>query len=107
MVGETSQPQKRYTVVIRFPGSLIRIPPGRGIRVAPVNTPHGVCDLSFSQRSEQADHIKEPIPRELWLEVNGRAPSLDAAVGLGLALANEFARLLAFGANAWQGLAGC
>lgn len=96
---------KTYTVVIRCSDSLIRIPEGRGILIAPMRSPHGDYELRVVQRSEQAPNIDTPIPRELWLQVQGPAPSMEAAVNLAVATASDYVRQLAFGANAWQGLA--
>src|SRR6478609_8524424 len=84
--------------------SLIRIPPGRGIRVAPMRSPHGDYELTLQQRTEQLPHMATPIPREPWIEVKGPAPSLDVAVNVAAASASDYVRQLAFGANAWHGL---
>lgn len=56
---------KTYTVVIRCSDSLIRIPEGRGILIAPLRSPHGDYELRVVQRSEKAPNIDTPIPREL------------------------------------------
>ena len=56
------------------------------------------------QRAEQLPHITTPIPRELWIEMRGPVPSLETAVNIAVAAANDYVRQLAFGANAWQGL---
>jgi len=97
---------KKYTVVIRCTESLLRIPFEGGIRVAPILSPHGEYELTMRQRTEQAPHIEMPIPRELWAEITGPAPSLEVAISTAGAIANDYLRQLAFGANAWQGLIG-
>lgn len=95
---------KTYSVVMRCRESLFRIPAERGIRIAPMRSPHGDYELTLLQRTEQLPHIKTPIPREPWIEVNGPAPSLEAALHIAVASASDYVRQLAFGANAWHGL---
>ncbi len=96
-------PLNRYIVVLRCSNSLIRIPEGRGIRVAPMQSPHGDYELTFRQRTDNVPHIAAPIPRELWMEISGPAPSMEIAINIAEATANTYARQLAFAANAWQG----
>lgn len=97
---------KTYTVVIRCSESLLRIPAERGIRIAPMRSPHGNYELTLLQRTEQVPHIKTPIPRELWIQVRGPAPSLEVAINIAVASASDYVRQFAFGANAWHGLVG-
>jgi hypothetical protein len=97
---------KTYTVVIRCSESLVRIPDQRGIRIAPMQSPHGNYELTLRQRTEQVPHITTPIPREPWIEVRGPAPSLEVAINIAVASASDYVRQLALGANAWQGLVG-
>jgi hypothetical protein len=95
---------RMYTVVMRCRESLIRIPAGHAIRIAPLESNHGNYELTLQQRSEQVPHIKTAIPRELWVEVKGPAPSIEVAIDVALGSANDYVRQLAVAANAWQGL---
>jgi hypothetical protein len=95
---------KRYTVVLRCKQSLFRVPAERGIRIAPMQSEHGDYELMLLQRTEQLPHIETPVPREPYIEVSGPAPSLEAALNIAVASANDYVRQVAFGANAWHGL---
>jgi hypothetical protein len=95
---------KTYTVVMRCRESLIRIPPERGIRIAPMRSQYGDYELTIQQRTEQLPHIRTPIPREPWIEVRGPAPALEVAINIAVVSASDYVRQLAFGANAWHGI---
>lgn len=95
---------KTYTVVILCSEALFRIPSERGIRLAPMRSPHGNYELTFLQRTEQVPLIRSPIPRQPWIQVKGPAPSIEVAINLAAGSASDYVRRLAFGANAWQGL---
>jgi hypothetical protein len=100
----TTEIYRTYTVVLRCRESLIRIPHDRAIQIAPMRSEYGDFELTLRQRTDTEPHISTPIPRELWIEVKGPAPSLEAAINLAAATSNDYVRQLAFGANAWHGL---
>lgn len=93
-----------YTVVLRCAESQIRIPAGGGILVSPITSDYGNYELRITTRTDTVVGIHSPIPRELWLEVRGPAPTLEIAINVASAIANEYARHVAFASNAWRGL---
>jgi hypothetical protein len=93
-----------YTVVLRCAESQIRIPTGGGILISPITSDYGNYELRITTRTDTMDGIRCPIPRELWMEVRGPAPTLEIAINIASAIANEYGRLIAFASNAWQGL---
>lgn len=93
-----------YKVVLRCAETLLRIRSGEGIHVTPITTEYGVFELKIVTRTDKVKHIETPIPRELWIEVTGPAPSLDTAINIAALNANHYARQIAFGTNAWHGL---
>ncbi len=94
----------RYTVVLRATESQLRVPPGKGILLAPIKSDYGTFELRILTRTDNVPGIQSPLPRELWIEVTGPAPSLEVALNIAAATASDYVRQLAFGANAWQGL---
>lgn len=60
--------------------------------------------VRITTRTDILVGIRSPIPRELWLEVRGPAPTLEIAINVASAIANEYARHVAFASNAWHGL---
>jgi len=82
----------------------LRVPARRRIRIAPMTTQYGDYELKILTRTDQIKEIKTPLPRELWIEVTGPAPSIEVALGIAASSADHYARQVAFGANAWQGL---
>lgn len=95
---------KTYTVVLRCVDAHFRVPAGRGILIRPINSEYGDFELKLLTRTDQVDGIEVPIPREIWIEVTGPAPSLQIAVNIASATASDFARQVAFAANAWYGV---
>ena len=95
---------KKYTIVLRCRESMLRIPAGSGIRLTPLSSPYGDYDLKIVTRSDDVKGIDTPVPRELWVEVTGPAPSLPVALNIAVSSANDYVRQVAFAANAWQGL---
>lgn len=77
---------------------------GRGILVSPIATPFGNYELKIVTRTEKVAAFDTPLPRELWIEVSGCAPTLMDAANLAYSIADEYVRIAAFAANAWQGL---
>ncbi|MEJ0100379.1 MAG: hypothetical protein WDO12_11860 [Pseudomonadota bacterium] len=98
------QANRQFTVVLRCSESAIRIPQGKAIQIAPINTPFGDYQLSIVTRTEKVPEFKTPFPRELWIEVKGAAPSLEDAAKMAFACADEYVRIAGFAANAWHGL---
>jgi len=96
--------QNIYTVVLRGAESLLRVPAGRGIRIAPMKSEYGEYEMKILTRMVQKEGIETPLPRELWIEVTGPAPSIDIALSIAASSSNDYVRKVAFGANAWQGL---
>lgn len=99
--------QKRvsqYTTVLRSTESMVRVPSGQGLTIPSMESEFGKYELKVVTRAEQVSSIKSPLPRELWIEVQGPAPSLDVALNIAAATANDYVRQLAFAANAWQGI---
>jgi hypothetical protein len=94
----------QFTVVLRCAESMLRIPFSRALAIAPLTSEFGNHTLKVLTRTDPAEGFKTPLPRELWIEVTGPAPSIEAALALAAASANEYVRQLAFAANAWQGL---
>lgn len=95
---------KTYTVVLRCADAHFRVPAGRGILIQPITSDYGDFELKLLTRTDQVDGIETPIPREIWIEVTGPAPSLAIAVNIASATANNFVRQVAFAANAWHGV---
>lgn len=95
---------KQYTIVLRCSQSMLRVPQGRGIRIAPMRSEYGEYELKVVTRTDKNPKISTPIPRELWIEVTGPAPSIEAALNVAVASADEYVRQIAFASNAWQGL---
>ena len=104
MTDDNATANKQYTVVLRCAESAIRIAQGRGILVSPIATPFGNYDLKIVTRTEKVAAFDTPLPRELWIEVSGRAPSMQDAVRLAYSIADEYVRIAAFATNAWQGI---
>lgn len=93
-----------YTVVLRCTESQLRLPPGKGLLISPIVSEYGNYELRIQTRIDEESKFQSPIPRELWIEITGPAPSVEIAVNLSIATADQFVRQVAFGANAWQGL---
>jgi len=100
----SAPPISTYTVVVRCAESLIRLPFDRAIAIGPVTSEYGGYHLVIRTRAERVEAFSTLIPRELWIEVTGPAPSMDIAVRLAAAYSEEFVRQIAFATNAWQGL---
>lgn len=100
----TQDEHSTYTVVLRCGDAHFRVPAGRGILIGPIRSEFGNFELKILTRTDELDDLDTPIPRELWIEVTGPAPSLQEAVNLAAATANDYVRQVAFGANAWQGV---
>src|SRR5207244_1604747 len=77
---------------------------GQGIRIAPIKSPFGDYILRIRTRYEELPNIATPVPRELWIETEGNAPSLDVAIHFSRSLAEEFLTYLSVASNAWYGL---
>ena len=101
---DKSEGNNTYTVVLRCGDAHFRVPSGRGILISPIVSEYGAFELKILTRTDEIDGIETPVPRELWIEVTGPAPSLQEAVNLASATANDYVRQVAFGANAWQGV---
>jgi len=93
-----------YTVVLRCADAHFRVPAGQMILISPITSEHGNMALRVLTRTDAIEGIETPIPREIWIEVTGPAPSLNIAVNTSASTANDFIRQVAFGANAWHGL---
>ena len=97
-------PKHIYTVVLRCAESQLRVPPKKGLLISPIASEYGNYELRIQTRTEEEPRFQSPIPRELWIEVTGPAPSVEVALNIAAATANQFVRQVAFAANAWQGL---
>jgi hypothetical protein len=96
--------QHTYTIVLRCAESQIRIPTGGGILLSPVTSEYGNYEARILTRTDSVGQIKTPIPRELWVEITGPAPTLEIALNIASSTANEYLRQIAFASNAWHGL---
>lgn len=92
-----------YTVVLRCGDAHFRVPQGRGVLIRPIASEFGDFELRLVTRTDELEKFETPIPRELWIEVTGPAPTLEKAVNIASGTANDYVRQVAFGANAWQG----
>ncbi len=106
MSSKQQETYNRYTVVLRATECQFRIPEGRSIRVQPITSDYGPFSLNILTRTDTSPKFPTPVPRELWIEVTGPAPSLQDALRVAAAIATEFVRQVAFAANAWQGTLG-
>lgn len=82
----------------------MRVPPGKGLLIAPIASDYGNYELRVQTRTDEESKFQSPLPRELWIEVTGPAPSIEIAINLSVAAADQFVRQVAIAANAWQGL---
>lgn len=102
----SSGTNKKYTIVIRAVECQFRIPEGKGILIQPIASDYGPVCLRVLTRTDTTKKFATPIPRELWVEVTGPAPSVQEALRIAASIAAEFVRQIAFAANAWQGTLG-
>jgi hypothetical protein len=93
------KPANQVYVVVLHAESSARFANGEEHRLTDLPTPHGPAVLIF--RTDFVDEgLEEPVPRSLWLEIAGPAPTIDAAVNdLGRVAAN-FGPMIALAANA-------
>lgn len=92
-------PQKTYVVVLRARSSA-RFMPEEGFEVSFGDVPGSFGSVRFRVRTRWVDEGHEaPIPRELWIEGRGPAPSLDHAVANFGATGRVFSNLLSFTAD--------
>ncbi|MCA1702087.1 MAG: hypothetical protein LC808_01970 [Actinobacteria bacterium] len=91
--------QKTYVVVLRARSSA-RFMPEEGFEVFFGDVPGSAGPVRFRVRTRWVDEGHEaPMPRELWIEGRGPAPSLDHAVAKFGATGHLFRNLLSFTAN--------
>ncbi|MEV0615655.1 hypothetical protein AB0I81_20235 [Nonomuraea sp. NPDC050404] len=92
-----------YVVVLRA-SSAARFLPEEGCRwsLEDVDGVEGLVEVKLRTRWV-ASGFEAPIPRELWIEVRGRFPSIDAAIAAASALSATSCVLLAFCANTYVG----
>jgi hypothetical protein len=95
----TSGKQRTYVVVLRARSSA-RFLPEEGFSVSFNDVPGCAEPVRFGLRTRWVDEgYAAPLPRELWIEARGPAPSLDHAVAVFGSSGRSFANLLAFTAN--------
>jgi hypothetical protein len=95
--------QRTFIIVLRAPSSA-RFKPEEGQEIFLPNLPGIAGTVRLRLRTRWVDEgFEAPIPRELWIEALGPAPSLDEAVSKFSAAGRLLATLLAFCANAAVG----
>lgn len=95
----TANTQRTYVVVLRARSSA-RFLPEEGFSVSFNNVPGCAGSVRFGLRTRWVDEgHAAPLPRELWIEAHGPAPSLDHAIAVFGSSGRSFANLLAFTAN--------
>ena len=92
-------PMPEYIVVARAASGLY-FPRDGYFRIRQVQSPHGPLDILFQTRRVHVDGVSEPIPKGLWAEIRGNAPSLRDALDLFPQVAQTFAAVLSVVANA-------
>jgi hypothetical protein len=91
--------QRTYIVVLRARSSA-RFLPEEGFSVSFNDVPGCAGPVRFGLRTRWVDEgHAAPLPRELWIEARGPAPSLDHAITVFGSFGRSFANLLAFTAN--------
>lgn len=80
------------------------MPAEQSMAIDPLHTDVGDFRLKFFTRSDTVEGFESSLPRELCIEVTGPVADLQSALNLGSAIANDFARQMAFLANAWHGM---
>jgi hypothetical protein len=89
-------------VVVLHAESAARFANGEAHRIAELPTPHGQAAMILRTDFED-EGLESPVPRSLWLEIAGTAPTIEAAVAdLGRVGAN-FGPSIALAANAHVG----
>jgi hypothetical protein len=96
--------QCAYVVVLRA-RSAARFKPEEGGEFFLSSVPDCAGPVRFRLRTRWADEGHDaPVPRELWVEARGSAPSLDHAVSRFTAVARYLTTLVAFTANTQVGV---
>jgi len=90
----------KYVVVIRA-GSRLRFAPDEHLRLN-VNISGNDTVLTFQTRYVD-EGFETPVPRELWIDARGLAPSLDEAVTAFTNAAMFFTTLVSFCSNGYAG----
>jgi hypothetical protein len=93
-----SASHKQYVVVYRAVSAL-RFTEDGYFKFNGVRTPNGTVDLTFGTRYDDAG-FESKIPRELWIDARGSAPSLEHAINDFGASASMFLQLLTVSENA-------
>jgi hypothetical protein len=100
---ERDQVQRTYNVVLRA-RSAARFKPEEGNEFLFASVPDCQGAVRFRTRTRWVNEGHEaPLPRELWIEGRGPAPSLDLAVSRFTAIARYLTTLIAFTANTQVG----
>jgi hypothetical protein len=93
-----------YVVVLRA-RSAARFKPEEGHEFFISSPPDCAGTVRFRLRTRWVDEGHEaPVPRELWIEARGPAPTLDVAVSSFAAVAQYLATLVGFTANTQVGI---
>jgi hypothetical protein len=96
--------QTTFMVVLRAPSSA-RFKPEEGQEIFLSNLPGIAGTVRLRLRTRWVEEgFEAPIPRELWIEALGPAPSLDEAVSKFSAASRLLATILAFCTNATVGI---
>jgi len=93
-----SQTNPDYLIVLKT-SSAARFRPNEAFAIGDVPSPEGPVRVVLQTRYEDIG-LEAPAPRELWVEVAGRASSLDAAISAFSQAARGFTSILSFVANA-------
>src|SRR5438094_4016378 len=92
---------RTYVVALRAP-SAARFENNGHLQILKFPTPLGPVDLTYRTRHSQ-EGFSVPIPRELWIDVQGPASSLKEAIQIFAYAAHALTPVVAFAANAGVG----
>jgi hypothetical protein len=92
-------PPNTYIIVARS-ASGAYFAPGTPLVFDGVPTEHGPVRIQFLTRRAHLPGFTKPVPRGLYAEIRGSAPSLDTAINTFVQAANAFCPLIALTCNA-------
>jgi hypothetical protein len=94
-----SSPLSTYVVVARS-ASGAAFAPGNPLVFEGLPTDHGTVRIQFLTRRAALPGFPQPIPRGIYAEIRGTAPSLDAAINTFVQAANFFCPPISLACNA-------
>ena len=99
-MNDYNQKDKEYVVVIQA-GSRLRFNPGESLQVQ-VNIGEHRCLMTYQTRYRE-EGFESPVPRGLWIDARGTAPSLNSAIETFTNASQLFVNLISFSTNAYAG----